>query len=293
MKSIFKDRTLIITGIGRSGSTILSKLVGSMKPAFILFEPALMKFIASFQSSSIFTRILFEDYFLNLVHGRGNMNFSDWSCMMNYETIEEIFERQNKLRRRSDAIRYINLMKPWWVIKSLEFAHLMALAHAHFENVNYIHIVRDGLQVVRSSLERGWYTDEFCNTDIVEQTYWDERVRIPYFIEDPQDRIYWPDWNPATRCACAWRNLILQANRYKARNKGSCLQFRYEDFIKTPKRYADYIGKNYNLTSTPLTLKHIDDISNFDISYQKPVDIEFIEEPEKAKFLSLNRRLGY
>ena len=293
MRNLFKNRTLIITGVGRSGSTILSKLVGSMNPTFTLFEPALMKFMASFPYSDVFTRILFEDYFLNLVHGRGNMNFNDWSCMTNYEPYDVIVKRQCTLRRRSDAVKYIIDTNPWWVIKTLEFGHLMDLAHAHFKDPNYIHIIRDGRQVIRSSIERGWYTDEYCNNDIIEQTYWDARVRVPHFIEDPSDRWLWPTWSPATRIACAWRHLITQVNRYKRKNKNTCMQFRYEDLIKDPEKYANYIAKKFGLTITTITAKHIDDIINYDGKEKKPIDIKFIEEPEREKFLKLNHTLGY
>ena len=293
MRNLFKDRTLIITGVGRSGSTILSKLIGSMKPVFILFEPAIMKFMASFPYSDVFTRILFEDYFLNLVHGRGNMNFNDWSCMTNYESYDTIVERQNTLRRRTDAIKYIKDNNPWWVIKTLEFGHLMDLAHAHLRGVKYIHIIRDGRQVIRSSMERGWYTDDFCNNDIVEQTYWDELVRVPHFIEDPNDRWKWPSWNPVTRIACSWRHLITQAIRYKKKNNETCFQFRYEDFIQDPEKYANYIAKKFNLTITTITARHIGDIISHSAIEKQPIDIKFIEEPEREKFLKLNQKLGY
>jgi hypothetical protein len=264
-----------------------------MSPTFILFEPAIMKFMASFPYSDVFTRILFEDYFLNLVHGRGNMNSKDWSCMTNYESYTAINKRQKALRRRSDAIKYIKDINPWWVLKTLEFGHLMELAHTHFKGVHYIHIIRDGRQVIRSSMERGWYTDDFCNNDIVEQTFWDERVRVPHFIEDPNDRWAWPDWNPITRCACSWRHLITQTVRYKNRNNGTCFQFRYEDFIEDPEKYANYIAKKFGLIITTLTAKHIDGIVNFNPTYQQPIDVKLIEEPEREKFLRLNGKLGY
>ena len=293
MKNLFKNRTLIITGVGRSGSTILSKLVGSMKPSFILFEPAIMKFMTSFPFSEVFTRILFEDYFLNLIHGRGNMNPNDWSCMTNYEPEHKIKARQNALRRRSDALDYIKDHNPWWIIKSLEFSHLMDWAHAHFGGARYIHIIRNGRQVIRSSMERGWYTDDFCNNDIVEQTYWDEKVRVPHFIEDPNDRELWPYWTPITRCACAWRHLVVQANRYKRKNNETCLQFRYEDFIKNPEKYANHISRKFGLTITTITAKHIDDIVKFDGKEKPPIDVNLIEQPEREKFLKLNGKLGY
>jgi hypothetical protein len=292
MKDLFKDKTVIITGVGRSGTTILGKIIGSMDPVFYLFEPALTKYIASFPYSDIFCKILFEDYFLGLVHGRGNMNPHDWSYAGNHEELDSIRYRRARLRRRSDALEWIQKNQPLWVIKNPEFTHLMEYAHTHFPGIRYLHILRNGLDVVRSSMERGWYTDKYCNEDIVEQTYNFDDIRVPHFVSSPEDRVLWQKWDPITRAACAWRSLTEQGIKYKHRNKDSVIQFRYKDFCKQPKRYSNYIADKLDLTITDLTKEHIGEVFN------KPSDdleipVSHIAEPERAKFKKLNEKLGY
>ena len=40
-----KNRVIIISGVGRSGTTILGKIIGSMENTFYFFEPAIMKYL--------------------------------------------------------------------------------------------------------------------------------------------------------------------------------------------------------------------------------------------------------
>jgi hypothetical protein len=279
VRELFKNKTVIITGVGRSGTTILGKLVGSMAPSFNLFEPALMKYISSFPYSDIFTKILFEDYFLPLIHGRGNQNVTDWSYMGNYEPIGDVFDRQHNLKRRSDALDYIKEKDPTWIIKTNEFSHLMSFANAHFPGVRYIHIIRNGHDVIRSSL------DDYNG------------VKVPHFIGSEEDRHLWGSYNQTTRIACAWRNLVEQAVKYKNRKSANVIQFRYEDLIRDPEKYADYIAKKLGLSVTVLCKEHLDSIRNRNVSpncYRELKELFLkISEPEQSNFLKLNEKLGY
>jgi hypothetical protein len=297
LRELFKNKTVIITGVGRSGTTILGKLVGSMSPSFYLFEPALMKYISSFPYSDIFTRILFEDYFLAQIHGRGNLNVSDWSYVGNYEPIGDVLSRQWTMTRRSDALEYIERKDPTWIIKTNEFAHLMAFANVHFPGARYIHIIRDGHSIIRSALERGWYTDKYCNEDIVENTFDYNGVKVPHFIDSEEDRLLWGQYDQTTRIACAWRNLVEQALKFKHRNPDRVIQFRYEDLIKDPEKYINYISEKLGLCITVLCKKHIDSVKEHrscNTKYTNSMDrIFIIKQPERKKFLKLNEKLGY
>ena len=206
MKEIFKNRMVVLTGIGRSGTSMLGKIIGSMELSFYLFEPVLTKFMAEFAYNDDFNRILFEDYYLNLVHGRGNPNTLDLSYCGNYTNhIDNAWRRVN-LRRRSDAIEYIEKNNPKFILKHTEFQHLFEFAQAHWPGVKYIVVYRNGCDVVSSAVERGWFTDEWCR-DIVEPYYNTDKIKVPNYIEDG---LKWQKWNPETRAACVWRCALLR-----------------------------------------------------------------------------------
>ena len=69
-----RGRTVLIMGAGRSGTTILSQVVGSMKPVIYVFEPVLLRlmlrFVAAKDIKLALRSVFFEDYLLPRVQGR-------------------------------------------------------------------------------------------------------------------------------------------------------------------------------------------------------------------------------
>ena len=181
-ENIFHKRVLIITGAGRSGTTILGKVIGSLKPTYYLFEPALMKlipFLIAYDQSNrrvyslLIRSILFEDYFLQVIHGRSlNYNVRDDSYIGNYVSQPDIEKRWNDLARRQDVINYIHNEDPLFVIKTPEFQPLCSIARQMFIEPKFIHVIRCGYDIVSSTLKRGWYTDTYMNNAIID---WVER----------------------------------------------------------------------------------------------------------------------
>ena len=85
-ETVLQDRVIIITGAGRSGTTILGKLIGSMDPAFYFFEPTIVKFGYMHCDLDALRAIFVEDYVLPLIQGRNiNSNENDDSYIGNYE----------------------------------------------------------------------------------------------------------------------------------------------------------------------------------------------------------------
>lgn len=114
---IFGKSTLFITGTGRSGTTLLGKILGSLENVYYLHEPNILHFLpvlhrnnASLQKqyAEMLKLILFEDYLLNLIHGR-NVNFNelDLSYVGNYQKIDVVKERWSKFRRRQDVVDHL------------------------------------------------------------------------------------------------------------------------------------------------------------------------------------------
>ena len=169
----------------------------------------------------------------------------------------------------------------------------MELIEQFFPGVKFVHVIRNGLDAIYSALSRGWFTDEHCNSDAVEDMISHPKCDIfPYVDRDAID--LWPYWNPATRAACAWRCAVASGLRFKHANPAKCVQFKYEDFILNPWGYAAKFRDKFNLSLSDLTRQHIHSICNFK---QKPqIDNVYryqIVEPELSKFIKLNEMIGY
>ena len=292
MKSIIKNKLIIITGFSRSGTTILGKVIGSMYPAIYCFEPSLMKYLNTYGITDVPAKLLFETYFLNEIQGRGNMNPYDDSYSLNYLSWCDVVVGRDKLRRRGDAEKHIIENGYKFICKNTELQYQMEMMSAFFPGVRFVHIIRNGYDAVESAIERGWYTDEYCNSANVEDMIFHYKCDIPRFIDETCFDL-WPDWNAETRAVCAWRSSVTSGIDYKHRYPDKCVQFRCDDFQRNPKKYVQMFEKKYGLKSTRLTDKHIIDMGNFIPVKRNYKYLDKVEPQELDKFINLNSKLKY
>jgi len=276
--SFFRDRLLIITGAARSGTTILGKTVGSMQPNWFLFEPYIMRLFGTMVGKWT-PLILFEDYFLPLIQGRAdNLNSSDDSYMFNYRS-----EFATGLSRRKDAIEFIKREKPLFIIKMPEFQPYFGTAKQIFPDVRFIHIIRSGNDVVQSAIRREWYTDDWIKTEMIELA---DDQNAPWYL-DEESRKRWPDWNPATRAACAWR-CCVEKGKFDENDRGYTIN--YEDFVAQPIPYIEIFKIWLGLQITDITKGHLKGMHE---PRKYPSILNEIREPERARYEKLMGELGY
>ena len=293
MKNPLKNKLIVITGFGRSGTTILGKVLGSMDNAVFAFEPPVMKTLSEFGVSNIPAKLLFETHFLPEIQGRGNQNCIDDSYTLNYLDDVLLYHICDKLRSRNDAERYLTDNNYKFVLKNTCLQYNMELIEQFFPGVKFVHIIRNGFDAIYSALSRGWFTDEHCNSDAVEDMIPHPKCDIFPYI-DRESMLLWPDWNPATRAACAWRCAVTSGLRFKNANPDKCVQFKYEDFITKPLRYVLKFMHKFNLSCSDLTLKHINAINDFKQTPQIDNVYRYqIVEPERTKFINLIKKLKY
>lgn len=303
-QGIFDGRFLLITGVGRSGTTILGKVIGSMKPVFYLFEPAMMRLVPFLYAiddsqrhsySKLLKALLFEDYVLQLVHGRNlNYNQNDSSYIGNYLPQTDIEDRWERLSRRNEAVEYLRTNQVMIAVKIPTFQTLCSTLGEIISGAKFIHIIRNGSDVIASALRQGWYTDIYMNSTIVD---WVEHgqgthtCNIPYYL-DEESRVLFPTWNQVTRAACVWRCLTESGLDFYENNQDVCFQLKYEDFIDQPEYFVLKFEDLFGLERTPITEKHLQSIKS-----HKPHQHSFLHqelaEPERSKFVALMQKLGY
>ena len=291
MQNLLKDKLIVITGFGRSGTTILGKVMGSMDNAVYSFESAIMKTLPEFFHYDVPAKLLMETHFLPEIQGRGNQNRCDDSYTLNYMDGALIDKNCNFLRRRKDAEKFLADNDYKFIVKNTMLQYQMGQMGLFFPGVRFVHIIRNGLDAIYSAIQRGWYTDDYCNSNAVENMIPGLLCDISPTI-DRDCRDSWESWNPATRAACDWRCAVEHGLRYKHKHPDRCMQFRYEDFVARPKKYVGYFERKFELKSTYLTAGHLGNIYNAPrYCYEHLADA--IEEPERTKFFNLNKRLGY
>ena len=271
------DRLLIINGVGRSGTTILGTLIASLRPVFYVFEPALIKYCTDL---SVLKGVLYEDYFLREIHGRGNTNPYDDTYCINYMTKKELHERR-VINRKNESIEKYKKLNPLFVVKTTEYDNLF------LSNVKRIDIIRNGFDVIQSAVNKGWYTDDYCNKHMVYRHYPHWLCNVPVLDGiDHETIVNWPNYSPLTRAACVWRICV---------NKITCQPkfIRYEDF--DPRVFTLEFMQLYDLKGSEKTTEVMKLIESYErTNYQRNENIlNKIEEPERDSFIFAMESLGY
>ncbi len=311
-KKLFTNNVLYITGVGRSGTTILGQIIASMRPVYYLFEPCILR-PPLMNDHEILRRNLFEDYFLNEIMGRVNPNPNDWTYGGNYLDVVDMEKRWN-LNGRLDAIKLIEKEKPLFVIKNPEAQHQMNELSDIFPGIRFIHILRNGFDVIGSSVGRGWFGDDYDPVDDynlsggfewideneVTETVTDKTIKFKFAngmeqtgLINPYMRNAWQYWNPTTRAACTWRVLTEMGMEYNDNNIGN-FQFKYESFCEASDKWLCEICDilNLKIKKTDLTEKHLQSVKDFN-PQKWDISIADIQNPERGKFMRLMEKLGY
>jgi hypothetical protein len=291
---IFDKRTLIIMGVGRSGTTILGKLIASMAPTYYLFEPTIIKTMRNEQQLAA----LFEDYFLPIIQGSqtkyGTLHYGGpedyWATSSAMQK-----QRRKTLSRRIDAFVHIAEEKPLFVIKTVNSQPYASNFRKVFPNCDFIHIVRNGFDVINSSVVNHWYTNKFYSfgNDYV---YNEGNTHIPWYIEEDMWEL-WKKWDQITRAAYIWCYLTQLVRE----------TLQYEELCENPEKTVSKIEETFPIKRTNLTRMHIDSVERHVPQMEiaraanrlpgnpvyEELTIDMIEEPVRSRFAKVMNKMGY
>ena len=275
---LLKGRVLIITGVGRSGTSLLGKICGSFQRTVYLFEPAFMKYLMFNYDRRVLRAVLLEDYFLPIMQGRyRNENKEDQSWAGNYTSWAHI-------PRREDALAAIQEQNPLFIIKTNEFQPLLDRVEDVFPKAKILHIIRNGNDVVNSSLSRGWYTDLYLHT-IQDWAQESRGVSVPWYL-NIQDKAEFARSDQVTRCSIVWRSL----SGYSTYDTEGVKVVRYEDILSKPLDVVSELGDFLGRRKTDLTMQHVKALK----PRKQYADItDKIALQERRRFTAAMQRLGY
>lgn len=297
--ALFKDRMTILSGLSSSGTGILYRIVGSFEDVVPLFQPTIIRYIPTLAyqniididlASQLLKGILFEDYYLQHIHGR-KLNFkeTDMSFIGNFEDQASIKKRWEKYPRRLDVISDLNRGKYTFALKMSELQPMYFLFDQIFEGLKIIELVRNGNDLIGSSLRRGWYTDDYLNHSQEEWT-WGDKIKIPWHIHRGYEKKF-HKWNSPTRVAHLWRTLIEAGFRYQQK-RSNYLRIKYEDLLREPEKITKLCEGFLGLKRTEVTLKNIKAIQEHSVRRYDNIMAQ-IDREEAAPFKKMMKKLDY
>jgi hypothetical protein len=297
---IFENRLVLITGVARSGTTLMGKIIGSFDKAIYLFEPTTFLLIPPLikkgslskkEGAELLKSILFEDFYLQMIHGRYvNFNKNDDSYIGNYTPENDVKKAWDDFERKNDVLEYLKDNDYFFVLKAPSVHPFLDLVCDIFKDVKIIDIVRNGNDVVSSSMRRDMFSDIDLNERNVDWSFPTDGLKVPWFI-DEKDRVPFKDWNYQTRVAHMW-NVLTEASIIFSENNKNVFQLKYDDFIRNPISYLEKIESFLGRRRTSITDKHVESIKTY--SYRDYPDISSdLSSPVKEKYIDLQKKLGY
>ncbi len=301
------DNSVMVSGIFRSGTTLLGKLLGSLRGAEYAFEPPLVFHLDYLLQSDemdadicidILRTHLSEDIMLNYQHGRGyNMRPGDDSSIYHMKSKDEIESKWNSNGRAKSSVDRIGDSMGKLIFKSPATYSIIMPIMRRYPNIKVVEITRDLRSVFNSIKAKKWFNSEVLAEDYPPfyPFFQDEAgLYIPYYMPEEVKK-KWSQWSEEDRIIKVLEILTNIKNKTEANIMKNFsdrfINIRFEELIKNKEqtlgKISNFLGMK-NGTKTENIMKSI-------LKKDTPVDfsLDGCAEQSKKTFAKLNRSLGY
>ncbi len=231
------NRSVFIAGNARSGTTILGKLLYSLRGVEYGFEPpvlfSLLPLIDSLpkeQFMAMFEAYCYEDLLLGAVAGRNiNQNKNDDSSIQLAKSSEEIAAR---LARAWSKEQQVEIAKSSVLcLKMPDTALPLVTLKKYYPGLRVVATHRLANPVIESILKKGWFKDEnLRNKNLIWPSQSQEDLLIPVWVE--KERVeQWPTWSELDRAAYYYCTITTGLTKIPG-----AISFSYERLVASPER---------------------------------------------------------
>lgn len=243
------NNAVFITGVGRSGTTILGNIIHSLEGVEYLFEPPLlyslfaqMKDMGADTFRILYETYLYEDFLIDALAGRRlNTNTEDDSSVFRVDDEKKIRERLTTLwskidleKKASDAVI---------AYKLTDAISFVPKIRSYYPKTKIVVTSRKANDVFHSVKNKGWFTDATLRN---ENRIWPytlvKGIGVPWFVAE-NDRQYFANVDELHRIA-----YYYLANTLPRSLKNICI-INYSDLIQDPekevRRLSAFIGRTF------------------------------------------------
>lgn len=209
-KVILKE-PIFVVGAPRSGTTFLGDCLSSIPSVSYFFEPVFTKSLGYLVASDKLDVKIAQDLFLDT-----------------YSKLMSTQPKQNHFCEKTPSNVFIieNLLK--W-----------------FPDAKFIHIVRNGVDMTASHVEKGWLTEKKLEPLSYEIGGYRNGAIPQFWVESERDSEF-RNTSDAHRSIWAWRTHV-EAGRASGEKLDAkhYLEIRYEDLLRDPKRLSKIIASDF------------------------------------------------
>jgi len=303
---------ITVTGVNRSGKTLLANLLGTMENVEFLDEPWLPMMLPVMQglglvapdvAKDIFKSYTEEMFYDMILLRRANFKPYDMSSIWPMKSAKEMFDRLMNLRRRCDAEKYAMGRKTMLVF-TLSGAHpFLGFIQDVFPRGKIIHVVRNGVNVATEVGSKKWFANEHLKGPSDSYMYFpfysknqDQRYFLPWWVQEGDEELFL-DLNDFSKGLYFWwKTLELsakEAEQIQADMPNCYREVRYEDLITNPEKLVTDLAEWLKGSFTPQTHALFTTIDKSVLKEKKKVAVEDIPNGQIKKANVWLEKFGY
>lgn len=243
-------RAIIVSGTGRTGTTILGTILHSMEGVEYAFEPpilcALLPLIDTIPKSEwklLYATYLYEEFLINAVSGRAlNCNRDDVSSIYRAKGTSFVEDRLSRSIGKMQAVERAHISRPVYKLPDI-IPYLPRLCE-YYPGTRVVLLHRNANDTLNSVVKKRWFDDETLRTGLL---MWPNRVvngiRIPHWVAE-EDIGSWVEADELHRAAYYYLRGVKPAAQVPNR-----IVVRYDDLVQDPAavvaRLALTLGLSY------------------------------------------------
>jgi hypothetical protein len=175
---------------------------------------------------------LCEDLLLESVHGRRvNLRPGDDSQVLHRLQWGELHERWQQVGNRAEAIAFCQQRQLRLALKMPNLFDALELLRKTMPGLKIVVSVRNGVDVIRSILHKGWVRDCDLQRELWPYAPQAGPVAVPYWVPDAY-RQRWIRMDPSSRATLMWT--VHAEWGLAQRGRADVIEVRYEDLVTSP-----------------------------------------------------------
>lgn len=252
------DTAVLVSGGGRSGTTMLGKLIHSFRDVEYVFEPpmmialfALLDMLPESTWRFMYEAYLGEEFLANALAGRSiNTNRRDDSSIWAVKSEQEIERRLGRSWGKLDVMQ--EAARSVLAYKIPNIVPMLGQFHLRYPDTRLVVIKRGAVETIQSLIQKGWFQEHGVANHVSWPFREYEGVRVPYWVSAGDEEL-WCSLGEIDRCAYYYLRMS------DAPPEGDkVLHLRYASLViqpaKTAQQLADWLGLRFG-EKTPEVLK--------------------------------------
>ena len=247
-------QAILITGMDRSGTTVVGNLLHSMEGVEYVLHPPLLTSLVPLidqmdrkQFELLYETYLYEEFLFNALAGRAvNCNLEDDSSIYKVKDNELVRRRLTRSLRKRDADQEIEAATIAYKLTNI--TPVIPILQEYYPQTRVVLTTRNANDVLHSTIERQWFSDEMLRTqNLVWPNYFLDGMRIPFFVS-PEDVDFWMRSDELHRSAYCYVQGYMGTDKI-----ANLTTVNYDELILEPERVVSDLAKSLGLSLGPKT----------------------------------------